>query len=74
MKSNNLSSRESAKLIYSYISISLFLVMFVSIATKNLENCEKTIEFHPIVSLVIVVNMIAMTTLHYYKKFSFQRG
>jgi hypothetical protein len=74
MKNNTLTAKESVYLIYSYVSISAFLVMLVSTITKNLENVEKTIEFNPIVSLAIVLNMVTLTTLHYYRKNIAQRG
>jgi hypothetical protein len=74
MKNNTLTAKESVYLIYSYVSISSFLVMLVSTITKNIENVEKTIEFNPIVSFAIVLNMITLATLHYYKKNIAQRG
>jgi hypothetical protein len=68
MKENNLSTKESLNLLYYYVSISAFLVMTVSEATKNIKNVEKTIELHPIVSIVILLNIAVLVTLHYYKK------
>jgi hypothetical protein len=74
MRNNYLSKKESLSHIYNYVSISAFLVMVVSTVTKNMENCEKTIEFHPVVSLIIVLNMITMLSFNYYKKNIIQRG
>jgi fumarate reductase subunit C len=74
MKSNNLNSKESINLTYTYVSISVFLIMVVSMVTKNLDNCEKTIEFHPIVSVIVVLNMITLITLNFLKKNIFQKG
>jgi hypothetical protein len=74
MKSNNLSSKESLNLLYTYVSISSFLVMTVSEVTKNLKNVEKTIEFHPVVATLITINMILMASIYLYKKNSAQRG
>ena len=74
MKSNNLTSKESLNLIYTYVTMSSFLVMTVSELTKNIKNVEKTIEFHPVVSMVITLNMIMMASSYYYKKNRAQRG
>jgi fumarate reductase subunit C len=74
MKTNNLTTKESVYLLYTYVSISIFLVMIVSMVTKNIDNCEKTIDFHPIVSLVVVLNMVTLATFNYYKKNIIQRG
>jgi fumarate reductase subunit C len=74
MKTKNLKPKESVFLLYAYISISAFLVMTVSEITKNLENVEKTIDFSPIVSLAIVLNMVTLATSYYYKKNIAQRG
>jgi fumarate reductase subunit C len=74
MKTNNLTTKESVYLLYTYVSISIFLVMIVSMVTKNIDNCEKTIDFHPIVSLVVVLNMVTLATFNYYKKNTIQRG
>jgi hypothetical protein len=74
MKSNNLTSKESLYLTYTYLSISSFLVMTVSELTKNIKNVEKTVEFHPVVATVITINMIMLASFYFYKKNSAQRG
>lgn len=74
MKTNNLTTKESVYLLYTYVSISIFLVLIVSMVTKNIDNCEKTIDFHPIVSLIVVLNMVTLGTFNYYKKNTIQRG
>jgi len=74
MKTNNLTTKESVYLLYTYVSISIFLVLIVSVVTKNIDNCEKTIDFHPIVSLIVVLNMVTLATFNYYKKNTIQRG
>jgi hypothetical protein len=74
MKTNNLTTKESVYLLYTYVSISIFLVLIVSMVTKNIDNCEKTIDFHPIVSLIVVLNMVTLATFNYYKKNTIQRG
>ena len=74
MKTNNLTTKQSVFLLYAYVSISSFLVMAVSEITKNIKNVEKTIEFNPIVSLAIVLNIVTFATLYYYKKHIAQRG
>jgi fumarate reductase subunit C len=68
MKTNNLSTKESVFLLYSYVSISAFLVLAVSEITKNIESSEKTLDFNPIVSLVIVLNMVTFASFYFYKK------
>jgi fumarate reductase subunit C len=74
MKTNNLTTKESVYLLYTYVSISIFLVLILSMVTKNIDNCEKTIDFHPIVSLIVVLNMVTLATFNYYKKNTIQRG
>ena len=74
MKTNNLTTKQSVFLLYAYVSISSFLVMAVSEITKNIKNVEKTIEFNPIVSLAIILNIVTFATLYYYKKYIAQRG
>jgi hypothetical protein len=74
MKTNNLTTKESIYLLYTYVSISLFLVLIVSMVTKNIDNCEKIIDFHPIASLVVVLNMVSLITFNYSKKNTIQRG
>ena len=68
MKTTKLSTKESVFLLYSYVSISVFLVMTVSEVTKNIENVEKTIEFNPFVSLAVLLNMVTFASFYYYKK------
>ena len=74
MKTTKLSTKESVFLLYSYVSISVFLVMTVSEVTKNIENVEKTIEFNPFVSLAVLLNMVTFESFYNYKKNIVQRG
>ncbi|PWA11565.1 hypothetical protein [Flavobacterium laiguense] len=74
MKTNNLSTKVCAYLVYTYVSISAFLVMTVSQITKNIENVEKTLDFNPIVSLAITLNMVTFASFYFYKKNIAQRG
>lgn len=74
MKRTNLTTKESVFLLYAYVSISSFLVMAVSEMTKNIKNVEKTIEFNPIVSVIIVLNVITFASLYFYRKNIAQRG
>jgi hypothetical protein len=68
MKTTNLSTKVCAYLIYNYISIAAFLVMAVSKITANVESTEKTLNFSPILTLVIALNMLTMASFYYYKK------
>lgn len=65
MKTEQISTKESLYLIYAYVSIASFVLMTVSKITENL---EKALYFNPIVSIIIVLNMIAFISLYYYKK------
>lgn len=68
MKTTNLSTKACAYLIYTYVSIAAFLVMSVSKITENVENTEKTLDFNPILSTIIVLNMVTLASFYYYKK------
>jgi hypothetical protein len=68
MKTTNLSTKVCAYLIYTYVSIAAFLVMSVSKITANVESTEKTLNFNPILSVVIVLNMVTLASFYYYKK------
>lgn len=65
MKKNQIPTKECAYLIYSYASISSFTLMTISRITETL---EKALNFNPIVSLVIILNMIVFVSLYVYKK------
>lgn len=65
MKTDQLTTKESLFLLYAYVSISTFVLMAVSKITDNL---EKALDFNPIVSLVIVLNMATLISLYYYRK------
>jgi hypothetical protein len=65
MKTNQLTTKESVYLTYAYVSISAFVLMVVNSIIGNL---EKAIEFNPIVSLAIILNMVTLISFHYYKK------
>jgi hypothetical protein len=68
MKTNNLTTKVSAYLIYTYISISAFLLMAVSKITENIDSTEKALDFNPILSIVIILNMVTVASFFYYKK------
>ena len=65
MQNNHISTKESLYLIYAYVSISTFLLMGISKITKNL---ERVLDFHPMVSIAIILNMVLFISLYYYKK------
>ena len=65
MKTEQITTKESFYLIYAYVSIASFVLMAVSKITENL---EKALYFNPVVSIVIVLNMVAFISLYYYKK------
>ncbi|PVX45853.1 hypothetical protein C8C85_1660 [Flavobacterium sp. 103] len=65
MKTDQITIKESLYLIYAYVSISTFVLMLISKITDSL---EKALDFNPIVSLLIVSNMIVFISLYYYKK------
>jgi hypothetical protein len=65
MKTEQITIKESLYLIYSYISISAFVLLGISKITENL---GKALDFNPIVSLIIVINMAVFISLFYYKK------
>ena len=68
MKINNSSTKVSAYLIYTYASISAFLLMVVNKITANLDSTEKAINFSPILSVIIVLNMATLVSFYYYRK------
>jgi fumarate reductase subunit C len=68
MKTKNLTTKASAYLIYTYVSISAFLVMAVNKITENIDSTEKPLDFNPILSVVIVLNMVTLASMYYYKK------
>jgi len=65
MKTDKLTTKESVYLMYAYVSISTFVLMLISKITGNL---ERALNFNPIVSLAIVLNMATLISLYYYKK------
>jgi hypothetical protein len=65
MKKDQISTKESAYLVYAYISISTFVLMAISNITESL---AKALYFNPTVSLIIVLNLIVFISLHFYKK------
>ncbi|WP_264566024.1 hypothetical protein [Flavobacterium sp. N3904] len=65
MKNNPITIKESLYLVYAYVSIFTFVLMGASKITKNL---ERVLDFNPIVSLIIVLNMVVFISLYYYKK------
>lgn len=65
IKTDQMSAKECAYLIYAYVSISTFVLMAISKVTENL---GKALYFSPAVSVLIVINMIVFLSLYYYKK------
>lgn len=65
MKTEQITTKESVYLIYAYVSIASFVLMTVSKITENL---EKALHFNPVVSIIIVLNMVIFIALYYYKK------
>ena len=65
MKNDYISTGESVYLIYAYVSISTFVLLVISTITENL---GKALNFNPIVSLAIVLNIAVFVSLYYYKK------
>lgn len=65
MKHDQITAKESAYLLYAYISISLFILMSIS---KMTENLEKALNFNPTVSLLITLNMLAFISLYLYNR------
>ncbi|REG98871.1 hypothetical protein [Flavobacterium aquicola] len=65
MKNNPISNKEYIYLAYSYASISTFLLLTISRVTETL---EKALHFNPIVSVVIVLNMITFITTYVNRK------
>lgn len=65
MKTDQITTKESLYLVYAYVSISTFVLMAISKITENL---EKALNFNPIVSLIIILNMIVFISLLFYKR------
>jgi len=65
MKTDQITMKESLYLVYAYVSISSFVLFGVSKITENL---GKALDFTPIASLLIVLNMGVFISLYYYKK------
>jgi branched-subunit amino acid permease len=65
MKTDQLTTKECVYLIYAYISIATFVLMAISKITDNL---GKALYFNPIVTSLIVLNMIVFISSYYYNK------
>ncbi|WP_156101351.1 hypothetical protein [Flavobacterium gilvum] len=65
MKNDQITTKESLYLVYAYVSISTFVLMSISKLTENL---EKALNFNPIVSLIIILNMIVFIALLFYNR------
>lgn len=65
MKTDQITIKESLYLIYAYVTISTFVLLAISQITENL---GKALDFNPIVSVLIVLNMAIFLSLYYYKK------
>ncbi|PKB16712.1 hypothetical protein [Flavobacterium sp. 5] len=65
MKNDQITTKESAYLIYAYVSISSFVLMSISKVTDSL---EKALNFNPILCLLIILNMIVFISLHIYRR------
>jgi len=65
MKNDQITTKESVYLVYAYVSISTFLLFVISTITENL---GKALNFNPIVSVLVVLNMGVFISLYYYKK------
>ena len=66
MKTNDqMTVKESLNLIYAYVTISTFVLMMISKITDNL---GKALDFSPIVSVLITLNMVAFIAVYLYKK------
>lgn len=62
MKNKQITTKESAYLIYGYISVSSFVLMAISKLTENL---DKALNFNSTVTLLIILNMIVFLTSHF---------
>lgn len=62
MKTNQITAKECAYLIYAYVSISTFVLMTISKLTDSL---EKALNFNSTVSLIIILNMIVFVSSHF---------
>ena len=65
MKANEITNKEYAYLVYAYVSISTFVLLTISKITENL---ERALNFNPIVSLIIILNMIVFISAYVYKR------
>jgi hypothetical protein len=65
MKTDTLTAKECVYLVYTYVSISAFLMMVIN---KIAGNFEKNLDFNPIVSIAIVLNLVTLISIYFYKK------
>jgi hypothetical protein len=65
MKTDTLTTKECLYLVYTYVSISAFLMMVIN---KIAGNFEKNLDFNPIVSIAIVLNLVILVSIFFYKK------
>jgi hypothetical protein len=65
MKNDQITIKESLYLIYAYVSISTFLLLVISQITENL---GKALDFSPLMSVVVSLNMGVFVSLYYYQK------
>jgi hypothetical protein len=65
MESKQITGKECLSLIYAYFSIASFLLLTISKVTQGL---SKALDFNPIVSTAIVINLVIFISLYYYKK------
>ena len=65
METNQITHEEFADLVYTYVSISTFVLLSISKITETL---EKALNFNPTTSLLIILNIIVFVTLHLYKR------
>jgi hypothetical protein len=64
MKTNEIYTKEYLYLIYAYSSMSTFTMLSISKITESL---GKALNFSPIVSILIVLNMIFFISLYVYR-------
>jgi hypothetical protein len=62
MKNKQITTKESAYLIYAYISVSSFVLMAISKLTESL---DRALNFNSTVTLLIILNMIVFLTSHF---------
>lgn len=65
MQTDKLTPKECAYLTYAYASTASLVLLIIGKTTGNL---EKAIDFNPITSLAIVLNMVTFLSVYYYKK------